>query len=219
MNPLYKYQTFEPDNLEKKGWLRELLLTGNLHCSSYSAMNDPMEGVYEYLHTNNENMSQAVDAIRYNKDRRKICCLTRSYQHNLMWAYYAGGHQGICVEVDDILEPRDNYKRFDIRYIHQMPIVSSGTDIQEAVTKILTTKSKQWKHEQEVRYLVNNDDTLHAHIRRIFAGCKMLDRNYRELEQLVAEVNEHRMDNDRIRVVRMRKENVDYGWSAPVNCD
>lgn len=158
MNPLYKYQKFDPNDYQRMVWLRELLSTGNVHCSVYSAMNDPMEGVFEYMSMDNEDVHRAIEQIRYGKIDHKICCLTRSYQHNLMWAYYADGHQGICVEVDDVLEPKNNYKRFDIKYSRQMPLISNGTNVEDAIIKILTTKSKQWKHEQEVRYLVNDGD-------------------------------------------------------------
>lgn len=219
MNPLYKYQKFDPNDHKKIEWLRELLSTGNVHCSAYSAMNDPMEGVFEYVSIGNEDMRHAIEGIRYGKINHKIGCLTRSYQHNLMWAYYADGHQGICVEVDDIYEPKNNYKRFDIKYSHQMPLVTNRMSVDDAIIKILTTKSKQWKHEKEVRFLVNDGDVLHAHIRRVFAGCKMSQENYEKLRKLVAEINEPRSSEDQIKVLRLQRENVDYGWSTPVDCD
>lgn len=142
MNPLYKYQKFDLKDQKRMGWLHDLLLTGNLHCSEYSAMNDPMEGLFEYIYLGSESIYHVLEDIRCSKTNRKICCLTRSYQHNLMWAYYADGHQGICIEVDDIVEPKNNYRRFDIKYSRKMPLVTNGESVDDAVVKILTTKSK-----------------------------------------------------------------------------
>lgn len=217
MNPLYKYQAFNPNNGEAMGWLHTLLETNKLHCSLYFSMNDPMEGAYDYIYNaqHEDDARRIIEDIRYGKSQKRICCLTKSYQHNLMWAYYGGGHTGICIEVDDILELKNNYKRFDIRYSKQKPHITSEMSKEEPILRILTTKSKQWEHEQEVRYIVNSGETLHVHIRRVFAGCNMKDKNYRILQEMIDEINRNRPNPDKIKLVKLQKENVDYGWGCP----
>lgn len=218
MKPLYKYQKFDPNDGEKMSWLNNLLMTGRMHCSMYFAMNDPMEGMYDYLGEQNKEDRDIINTIKDGKESRRICCLTQSYQHNLMWAYYGDGHHGICIEVDSVLEQKGNYECFKIEYSDKRPLIGRNVSVKDAVNKILSTKSKQWKHEREIRYLINTGDTLLVHIHRVYAGCNMSSKNYLVLKKILEDVNRTKSAKDRVELVKLKKENIDYGWGIPIPC-
>jgi len=164
---LYKY-------LDAKGGL--MMLQGrNLQFTNAMCLNDPFDchpSLIDYSNANNRDAQvwgkKIVEEIessraRNQRDNTWVCSLSKNHNSLLMWSYY-NGHKGVCIGLDrektiaclshitqsiyigaqemevqykDIIEKPDYFHDFidDIRYQ-------------------LSTKAKDWAHEQEVRFVL-----------------------------------------------------------------
>jgi hypothetical protein len=100
----------------------------------------------------------------------KVLCCTRSdvddYGENTMWSYYAANHAGVRIHLHPSFFSQF-VRTFNIDYHEHPPVYESGPlsnvpMIQKFVVKVLSTKSKAWKHEHEVRTLVPVHQTFQA---------------------------------------------------------
>lgn len=132
---LYKFRSvINETDLTK---VREIIETGEFWCSKFHQMNDPMEGVYYTVNP------LQTDKILSEKNKRKICSFSsiHGFHKPCMWGYYTNGFQGIAIEIE--IEKKLVYK---VQYDND---ITSLNDMD----KILTTKLKSWKHENEYRFI------------------------------------------------------------------
>ena len=98
-----------------------------------------------------------------------ICCLSKVYDSLLMWAYY-NSHKGICIglNLDDVLKCCQH--KF-LGLIYPYPAEVKYRDINQkpdyfkdipSWNDLLTTKAKEWAHEQEVRLITKEPVWIHA---------------------------------------------------------
>ncbi|MGO4708165.1 DUF2971 domain-containing protein, partial [Chryseobacterium sp. 2TAF14] len=129
---LYRYQGI--NNLE-----RDLEFIGNskIWTSEFESLNDPSEGLFDLkdlkfglgiLTSLLRKNKSAVDiycntinkiSLQAKNQSRGVYCLSKVYNSELMWAHYAQGHKGYCIEYDlDLFKiklpkncflPYDNY--------------------------------------------------------------------------------------------------------------
>lgn len=90
-------------------------------------------------------------------DRVGIFCLTKSSDHPLLWAHYADGSRGICIEFDA------NVGLFlaaqKVHYTDQIPVINRLVDDREEILKkSMFTKGADWFYEQEWRIIARWDD-------------------------------------------------------------
>lgn len=136
----------------------------NLKFSNVDLVNDPFECSIDF----NSSLStigflayypHTTPLIDLQKDWRehskslRIACFTTDPASVLMWAYYADGQKGICIEFDPSKDPLffENHLR-QVKYESQMPTIKRYCDDLD-YSDILVTKSAQWKHEQEWRVI------------------------------------------------------------------
>lgn len=170
---LFKYKS--TDHIE------DVIINKRLWCSKYDALNDPMEWAF----VSKDNYNTVIEVLnRLKKEDYRICCLSKSRQYGLMWAMYGDEHRGVCIEVeiDGITEYSPNnqitnkkwvYK--DVEYDKEPPNIETQSCNIETV---LFKKSKQWEHEQEVRFikkLTNEEDKMYFPIKinKIYLGRRM----------------------------------------------
>jgi hypothetical protein len=126
---LYRYR-----NLGNKGSLtnREIdpIISGYIWCSTYDAMNDPMEGYFtprEFRTGGPEDYQDILDEIRYNATELGLACFSETYESELMWAHYAGNYSGICIGYstkDLIAGLQGNVYLARISYVDEPPKLS-----------------------------------------------------------------------------------------------
>lgn len=183
---LFKYKSL--DHID------DVIINKRLWCSRYDALNDPMEWAFTSDSEKNEIEKLIEDA---GKERWRICCLSKSEQYGLMWSMYGDNHKGVCIEVE-IDEKNDefcNYENIDeqekwfygdVKYINEaQSIDKSRADLKH----VLWNKSKQWEHEQEVRFVRNtasgNDGTYFpVKINAIYLGKRMDKDEARNMKML-----------------------------------
>lgn len=182
---LFKYKS--TDHIE------DVIINKRLWCSRYDALNDPMEWAF----TSDNDKKDIEDLINdTDKERWRICCLSKSEQYGLMWSMYGDEHRGVCIEVE-IDVNNDEYSQYtesngnkwwygDINYTSKaQQIESLGKDIKQ----VLWYKSKQWVHEQEVRFvkkLTNeiDDNYMYVKINTIYLGRRMDKDRARNIKML-----------------------------------
>lgn len=89
-----------------------------------------------------------------------IYSLSKSHKDELLWAYYADSHRGFCIEYDlEILKKYqiEHEPSIDVEYqeciptIEMLDMLALNDNQQLLQKKIIATKSKHWKHENEIR--------------------------------------------------------------------
>ena len=167
MTRLYKY-------LDVTGGLA-MLEHHNLQFTNATKFNDPFDchpALFDYSNVpaTPNNWPPADFLIRKGKTDMEnlrnstwICCLSKVYDSLLMWAYY-NSHKGICIGLNIEAVLKCCQQKFlgmmppyplEVKYrdIHQKPDYfkdfSSWNDL-------LTTKAKEWEHEQEVRLITKD---------------------------------------------------------------
>lgn len=150
---LYKYKSFIDFE-----FTADILINRRLYASHFKELNDPMEGDFspdsdlEY----NKLVEKEMNLIR-------VCSLSKGMSSTILWAHYADGFKGICIEIDindSIIEahkinygpfnpvPFDNY-----RGMHGNEEIYSPRDWAKAA---LTGKYEEWEYENEYRLFSNS---------------------------------------------------------------
>ena len=179
---LYKYRSGSTRDIEA-------LMNNQFYASSIEKLNDIHEGkividnqeikLLDLLVKNNGssfNISiekNLEDFIRIYK-KSGVYSLSKCYNNELLWAYYADSHKGFCIEYDfDILKQypcnEDNF--FDAKYSENVPIISSKNLL--SIKEFIATKSLNWKHEEEIRLLTHSEgmfDYFSRAVKSIYFG-------------------------------------------------
>jgi hypothetical protein len=163
---LYKFRPLA--NEEDCERLKGILETGKFWCSTYPELNDPMEGVYNFLPDPNDitnNISELIDLIYKEKQGYKICSFSNedAFSKPIMWGYYANGFKGVAVEIEICRKEVEEieYKRDILKF--------SGKNPDKEAKRILTTKLTIWKHEGEYRFLKKIEEDKEIKIGKITA--------------------------------------------------
>lgn len=203
MSKAYKYRGGQ-GILDKDGksiFERDVTTLANnqLYLLTKDGLNDPTEGVYgddalrmffnvfsKYSHDVEEQYNKFTDKF----SKVGVYSLSKTFDNELLWAYYASGHTGFAIEYDiDILEQSLNYNtyvqqlyKFDVEYLNDVPKIDistiKGNEIIETLKRFIGTKSSSWAHEKEVRLVFENAglfDIDYKAVTAIYFGCRMPD--------------------------------------------
>lgn len=181
---LYKYKSVKH--------IEDIIVNNRLYCAKFDELNDPMEWAF-ISDCDARLISEHVKDTE--KDKWRICCLSKLEQNGLMWSIYGDEHKGVCikVEVDETEFERDkkgdlNANKFydDIEYCNSPKSINN---LSCDIIKVLFTKSEQWKHESEVRFVqkLRENETstyLPVKIKCIYLGRRMKDEDKLYIERL-----------------------------------
>lgn len=171
---LFKYKS--TDHIE------DVIINKRLWCSRYDALNDPMEWAFT-----SDNDKKDIDELikDTDKERWRICCLSKSGQYGLMWSIYGDEHKGVCIEVEIDVDNGEyceytvrkdgNWFYGDVKYTNKVQQIEN---LRADLKQVLWNKSKQWEHEQEVRFVKrfsNEEDKMYFPIKinKIYLGRRM----------------------------------------------
>lgn len=153
----------------------DILLKRRLYCADWRRLNDPMEGMFASVHREAERpyVQQVVMGIRDAKRRYKVASLAGTFDCHLLWAHYAGGFDGVAIELD--LPDNDPMVRPVLyRGVFSSVDIDNLNTEDEAAQAVLFSKYREWSYEQEIRILHDQDYfPLHAPVRRVIAGHRM----------------------------------------------
>lgn len=112
------------------------------------------------------------DTLQDNINGRGICCFAKNYKKILMWSHYASQHTGVCLVFKPHLDT--SFLIVKVRYTNEFVPQNYYGEYRKGVLVMLSTKSKDWKYEQEYRsigkpgtYSFNK-----AMLSEVIFGCK-----------------------------------------------
>lgn len=190
---LYKYRSLS--NLK---WFLDILINRRLYASKYLSLNDPMEGFFTYDPTVPRPI---VTKLRDERANTLICSLSKTYNNGLMWSMYGDEHKGCCLKLKVTSKI---WTKLDIDYTDMKTLI---TDKNASIETILSTKSKQWEHEKEVRYIITNSNSsyLKISIDTIYLGAKMNRGDVSFYTSLIHSIDE------KINVKKLALKDIDFG--------
>ena len=111
--------------------------------------------INEKIHMDAEKMREiSRNAVESNLKNIGVFCLSAKCDDILMWSHYTDGHQGFCLAFE-----KDFYvkKPKKVSYKRKYPLIAfTEKKRKEWPRKLLLTKSKRWKYEEEWRILDRN---------------------------------------------------------------
>ena len=157
----------------------EALSQNKIFIPTVSELNDPSEGLFdagifwrqlEFVSRlaskqSAENVKKSFDAFVEKLKSAGIYSLSYNPLSELMWAYYANGHNGYAIVFDtDILYKSLNggswfsgIYEFDVKYSNKFPSVDLSVlnkiDASDFLIPFIGRKSKVWEHEKEHRLI------------------------------------------------------------------
>jgi len=147
---LYKFMSLTP--FER---VADALLARRLYCPKPDELNDPLEGMLGD-HAEGAEAGKPFDdqlragmrnLIETDRDlaRARVCCFSRSPDSMQMWSYYAGGHRGLCLEVD-VSEYASKVR--PVEYVGDTDALREHSPVDR-----LAFKHETWRHEHESRLI------------------------------------------------------------------
>lgn len=198
---VYRYRSLRPrsadgdDRADPIRFERELdaIERGQIWCSTFDRMNDPMEGFYraDAQTRRKVDYSRFVDSVRSEKLGLGIASLSETWDNELMWAHYADGFRGICVtyKLVRLLEGLDDDHALarvaygDRPYYLNLRAVS---DTGLRARAVLSTKNLKWTHEREWRLFSpqpGRADHGVGVVPTVYLGARMADEDRRTVER------------------------------------
>lgn len=190
---LYKY-------LDVDGGLT-MLSNGNIQFTNATKLNDPFDchpSLIDFSHVPTERarawgkeaiMDLESNRFERNRDNTWLCCLSKNYDSLLMWSYY-NCHKGICIGID--MEKTDKYlsriwgsifigyKKIEVQYKDIIEKPDFFKREQDLWSYQLSTKAKDWEHEQEVRLVIVDPSRIFPHyVPKEFQKKEIID--YKEI--------------------------------------
>lgn len=145
---------------------------------------------YENGKLNERDTEGLQDSVNSQLSKRKIACFSEENDSVLMWAYYAEGQRGICIEFDTEKDPLFFSQMKKVKYKSELPTINSLHS--QAYEDIITTKCKKWEHEKEWRVI--KDDLYGCFfpinpqaITSVIFGCSSVNWEYNKNENCVYE--------------------------------
>jgi|LQYC01.1.fsa_nt_gi hypothetical protein len=149
----------------------------------------------------NDAFRKEVDAIQEQtiKTRNRqiryeggVACFSAKRDDILMWAHYAKGHHGFCLEFDTTYEPFMNARK--VHYTSKLPKVNVLKVILHEISpekqfrRMTTAKYKSWKYEQEWRILLH-DERPYTYVPKaltgIYFGSEMKFKHQKNIASIV----------------------------------
>lgn len=147
-----------------------------------------------------------------------VTCFSKTNNSILLWSHYGDSHRGVCIEYDldpkeyETVKYRKKRQQLDLKFITAIvlgydfigeTIDVNNPRIMESISKVLLTKSRDWKYESEVRMirlankpsedvdLVSDEDKHYLRldkISKVFVGCRASQENINELKRRFPDV-------------------------------
>lgn len=203
---------------QKLGREIDAIMNNYIYCSSFSSMNDPMEG------THTPGLSY-VTAGRFRSDSSEInqhqadagiASFTEVYDYETMWAHYADQFKGFCIayKTQSLLKGLDdNLNLTRMNYNDRPPVlVDDNSTSWDKAMLTLSTKSVRWLHEREWRLFSKRSGPSHYKsedtISRVYLGCRIDSNDERQIRNALS--------NRNISIVKMTLKNYQISFTGAV---
>ena len=176
----------------------KLLSRNKVYAPNKHQLNDPFEGIVTAkIYDEYKRLKSDLSSVEYERKINLInklyiqigyigiYSMSKTFQNELLWSYYANSHKGFCIEYESsemILEKSKSIifpKIIEIDYKKNPPIYSlkgmDNIDYDQFLTMLIGTKSYPWKHEDEIRLLFNENgeqEISNTSIKSIIFGAR-----------------------------------------------
>jgi hypothetical protein len=142
-------------------WAIDNVERNRLKVSRFADLNDPFELFgYQLSAPAHRRIFRALR--EYTEREWGVLCFSRSWSNPLLWSHYADKHRGICLgfNIPDRLIQEIKYasSRFSFELDAALGTRTSQKDF---ARRVLCTKFKDWRYEDEVRLLVPLEGKQH----------------------------------------------------------
>ena len=204
----YKFR----DNIKRD--IDETLVLNKLYAPNRDNLNDPTEMHFddsEFIsflnrhHIYSKRVKEDYDSLLdFSRSKCGIFSLSKKVDNELLWAYYADGHKGFCIEYDlDIIMESYNYEliykdgrfesmplvyQIEVTYQNSFPKFTRSimdrciekNDFTKLLECTIGTKSENWVKEDEVRLVFNKYGYTELDFRAVkgvYFGCRFNNSN------------------------------------------
>lgn len=174
----YKYR-----GVKEFRYFADIVLKKRLYAAPYFELNDPMEG--HYLYSSGELDSDVRDRIKSQKEKLRICSLSKVADNELMWSHYAEGHRGVAIGVS---VNESKYEVIPVNYDGPLQLVRNGIHNSTA-QDILSHKLDVWSYEKEARIFVRGKHYVYVNVKEIILGRRMSKQDVGFIKSLVARID------------------------------
>lgn len=174
---LYKYRSL--NSFEN---FVDIILFNRLYAANYKDLNDPMEGQYYYPEGTLDEYSKSL--ILNNKNRLRICSLSRERDNPLLWSHYADGSKGVNIGVE-VVENK-NVDIIDIKYRSVVLFTKGGQSF--SAKDVLSCKLSPWIYEKETR-VFTEDTYVKINLKEIILGERISTKHEKLIYKLVSTVD------------------------------
>ena len=155
---------------------------------------------------NPENIKRILNS---EKRKYKISCFSKYYDEVLLWSHYADKHKGICIGFNFPYKYDEKFILCPVKYINEIKPIDGMSDTLRIIMYWLTTKSKRWEYEQEIRAICKNEIKSEneyikydpKYINEIIFGCNVTDS---ELKNGISKLLKNGLNTDTIQIKRMK---------------
>ena len=177
---LYKYR-----GIQSFRFLTDIVLKERLYAAPYFDLNDPMEGKYLYSQSGGSIDEDMRRLLKGEKEKIRICSLSRDPNNELMWAHYAEGHKGVVIGVEV------NRKKYEVRPIEYDGLhrVGANNFHNGSAMDVLSHKLDVWHYEEEERVFVRNKQHVTVKVLQIICGSRMSTQDKGFISDLVGKIN------------------------------
>ena len=158
----------------------DILINNRLYCASYESLNDPFEGEFvAIIHYSGMGLlgggllgdgllgggllggglmngggirrkHQSIKDTPLFSDKVRICSLSETLSDVRMWAHYAGGHEGVAIEIE-VDETHENLVK--IAYHDGLRQINRSMIEKSTAKELLSYKTIHWEYEKEWRII------------------------------------------------------------------
>lgn len=175
----YKYRSIEDEKILERDL--NTFSENQFFAPTFEMLNDPFEanfnevisntanGLKDIFSISTENILECLKEVTNYKYKLGIYSLSKSWDIEQMWAYYASSNKGYCVEYEieklkDKTRNLDFSNQLNITYSNQRPTLNIE-DINNGLilNKMFGTKKEKWKPENETRLIFDNSSLKNHH--------------------------------------------------------
>lgn len=178
---LYKYR-----GIQGFRFFTDIVLKKRLYAAPYFDLNDPMEGRYLYSQSGGAIDEDMRRLLKGEKEKVRICSLSRDPNNELMWSHYAEGHKGVAVGVE---VNRKKYEVKPIQYngLHQLGLHNFHGN---SAIDVLSHKLDVWQYEKEERVFVrDNRQYVNVKVKEVICGSRMSNQDKGFITDLIEKLD------------------------------
>ncbi|MCB0252583.1 MAG: DUF2971 domain-containing protein [Anaerolineae bacterium] len=201
---VYKFRSLQ--NFEH---VADIFCNHRFYAAQFFDLNDPMEGMF---HAKPDTKKEYLEKIHEGKRNLRICSFSQDFRNLLLWAHYADGFKGICIEVE--LNDWPDQEVTNVHYDSYRLIFSNdqGQYAHYWPTMILKEKNTAWKYEKEIRILTKKEFVTFpgVEIKSVLLGHRTSDSIREALFRLVpkdAKVWQTKISESTNRVIKAQQLN------------